>query len=305
MLGSVPTYRVTVPFQAVIHESLDSRVLTELPDTDVTPAFRIKRTASEYVAIVDDITVDGPAEAKSEAADLVDRFLAILAIGNYAFQVRIGGVESKVVDDSSPPATVVQAGPHTFEVLASDTIHMESHVQVVMQKANLDQESDLLHRYESLASFVKNCIELNHLLVMSTRSLNRWLLAVIGLETLAGGVVGPQKTISARLAEERKSSEELVAGIATVADNSGIGELAQRMTERVLSTTLGPVADQIHAFFEQVSISNVSRADIRKWWSTRGSIAHGGAPDIDPGDLNHLITVFQTALRRVAGSEAS
>jgi hypothetical protein len=130
----------------------------------------------------------------------------------------------------------------------------------------------------------------------------RWLLAATGLEALAVGTIGAQETVSGQLdADERRA---LIRAIGAAIETAGLPEMVDRVVQRVLGTATGPVADHVHRYLADHGIHDAPPADINRWWRTRGALAHGGAVDIDPGDLNHLITVFQVALRRTAGAEA-
>lgn len=173
-------FSVVVPFDPVVQEALDSRVFTNIPDADLAAGIRIRRDGDGYTAQLE-IQADRPGVAKAMAVDLVERFLSVIATWNHGFQIRIGGVRSEVID-SGGSATVTVAGPGLVAVSASDTLFMEGHLQVVVGKANLDAEDAFLQRYDELPEYLRSCLELNYLLVLSTRPPNRWLLAATGLE---------------------------------------------------------------------------------------------------------------------------
>jgi hypothetical protein len=46
----MPAFSVVVPFEPVIHETLDSRVFTNIPDTDLAVGIQIRRGESGYLA---------------------------------------------------------------------------------------------------------------------------------------------------------------------------------------------------------------------------------------------------------------
>ena len=232
--------------------------------------------------------------------DVVERFLAVLASWNHGFQIRIGGVQSEVIESpSSVSVREIESG--VVGVHASDSIHMEEHLQAVVQKANLDAEGAFFQHYDDLPEYIRSCLELNYLLVLSTRPSNRWLLAAAGLEALAVGTAGGQETLSHVLSGGDR--RRLVNAIQEALEAGGHLDLAERVISRVLRTTVGPVRDHVHGYLRGLGIDDVSPEEINLWWRTRGPLAHGAAVHIEPGELNHLITVFQTALRRTAGAE--
>jgi hypothetical protein len=288
-----------VPFEPVIHETLDSRVFTNIPDTRLTGGIHVQQGDEQYTA---ELEVEGtrPGTAKALAVELVEKFLAVLASWNHGFQIRIGGVRSEVVESTGTVA-VEEVASGLIGVTALDTMYIEDHVQAVVQKANLDAEDAFFQRFNELPDYVRSCLELNYLLVLSTRPPNRWLLAATGLEALAIGTIGAQQTVSNRLTSEAR--RQLQREITPAIDAARLDDLAERITQRVLSTTVGPVANHVHSYLLGVGIADTSPDEINRWWRTRGTIAHGGAVDINNGDLNHLITVFQTALRRTAKAE--
>jgi hypothetical protein len=298
-LFAVARFHVKVPFEPVVHETLDSRVFTRIPDTDLSVGIRIRRGDASYEAELE-VDSDRPGTAKAIAMDRVERLLSVLASWNHAFQVRTGGVRSEVIE-SGGTASVREVRPGLVAVADSDTVFMEDHLEAVAEKANLDAEDAFLQRYDDLPGYVRSCLELNYLLVLSTRPPNRWLLAATGLEALAIGAMGAQGTVAGRLTSGQ--TRELRAAVAVLADSAGIGDMGERMFQRVLSTTTGPVADHVHAYLHGLGIEDTSPPEISRWWRVRGAIAHGASIEIEQGELNRLITVFQTALRRTAGAE--
>src|SRR3954447_1901556 len=86
-------FRVVVPFDPVIHETTESRTFTQLPDSELAGGVRVHRTDTGYSA---ELTVDaaGPGAAKVAGLATLERFLAVLAAWNYAFQIHIGGVRA-------------------------------------------------------------------------------------------------------------------------------------------------------------------------------------------------------------------
>jgi hypothetical protein len=294
----MPAFRVVVPFEPVIHETTDSRTFTQLPDSELAGGVQVHRTDTGYSA---ELTVDAarPGAAKVAGLATLERFLAVLAAWNYAFQIYIGGVRADPLERRGD-VSVERTGAPTA-ISASASLFVEEHVEAVVQRANLDQENRLYSRYGELPEYVQSCLELNYLLVVSTRPSNRWLLAAVGLEALAVGTIGRQATLSDRLTPtERK---QLKSDLFALLEPVNLDDLSERVWQRVLDTTTGRVADHVHAYLSCVGIGDISPDQINNWWRTRGSIAHGVSVDIERGDLNQMIVVFQTALRRTAGAE--
>lgn len=295
----MPAFLVVVPFEPVIHETLDSRVFTNLPETELEIGIRIRSGESGYFAELE-VQADRPGSAKAIAVDLVERLLAVLASWNHGFQVRIGGVRSELID-SGDSAIVTQESTGSVAVTASETIFLEEHLEAVVGKANLGAEDAFLQRYGALPEYIRSCLELNYLLVLSTRPPNRWLLAATGLEALAIGTIGPQDTVSGQLDSDRR--RVLMEAVRAAAEAAHLPSMVDRIVQRVLGTTTGPVANHVHRYLTGLGIDSASPDDINRWWRTRGTLAHGGTVAIERGDLNHLINVLQVALRRTAGAE--
>lgn len=295
----MPRFRVFVPFEPVIHESLESRSFTEIPDCDLPGDVRIRRGSDGYTADLE-VAAERPSLAKAAAIIAIERFLAVLASWNYAFQIVMGGVRADLIELVGE-ATVGRENSGAVEVAVSDTVFVEGHIEAVHTKESVGAERDFYGRYDELPEYVRSCLELNYLLVLSTRPPNRWLLAATGLEALAVGALGAQPNASGRLTPVQR--RQLQREIAPILDAVGLGDLAGRISQRVLSTTTGPVAQHVHAYLQGLGVSGTTAEQINHWWRTRGSVAHGAAAEIDQSDLNHLITVFQSALRRTAGAE--
>lgn len=269
-----------VPFEPLPQEDLSSRVVSELPDTELPHGMTLRRGESEYSAACE-ISSDDPHAAKLEAIRLVEDFLSVLAAWNCAFQVRLAGIRAEVVEG------------------AQGIGFIESHVDVIARRGDLTIESALFERRGELPDRVRSCLELNYLLVLSSRPPNRWLLAATGLEALAVGALGHQPTVSKMLTRQERRA--LRPDLRSFLSGAGLGEVSDRIIERVFGTTQNRVADHVHAFLASVGISDVPSDEIEEWWRKRSKIAHGEAVDLDPGRLRALIDVFQRALRQAAG----
>lgn len=277
-------FHVFVPFEPVPQEDLGSRVISELPDTDLPDGITLRRSETEYL-IEFEIASDDPHMAKLEAIRLVEEFLAVLAAWNCAFQIRIAGIRAQVVERSQ------------------GTAFIESHVEAIARRGDLTIETSLFERRGRLPDHVRSCLELNYLLVLSSRPANRWLLAATGLEALAVGALGNQPTVSNMLTPQERRA--LTPNLRSVLSGAGLSEVDSRIIERVFGTTQNRVADHVHAFLASVSVSDVRLEEIEDWWRKRGRIAHGEAVDLDSDRLRQLIDVFQRALRRAAGVQPS
>ena len=190
----------------------------------------------------------------------------MLASWNHGFQIRIGGVRSEVIDRAGS-STAAEIRPGSFAVTASDTLFVEEHVQAVVGKANLDAEDAFLQRYEELPEYIRSCLELNYLLVVSTRPPNRWLLAATGLEALAVGTIGAEDTVSNRL--DADGRRQLQGALEPAMAAVGLSDLGERVVQRVLSTTTGPVANHVDAYLRGVGIEDTSPTEINRWWRVR------------------------------------
>lgn len=290
-------FPVIVPFDPVVHEDLDSAVFVRLPDSDLTSGLALRGRSDGYTLhlVVD---AERPEVAKRAGVEVAEKFFSVLATWNHGFQVRIAGVRSERIEDPGPTT----GGQTASGVLStSDTFFVGDHVQVVVCKANLEVEDAVFGHYADLPEFARSCLELNYLLVLSTRPPNRWLLAAIGLEALAVGAAGAQQTLSSQLGPDK--DRELQAALRPALHDLGLDDLADKIVQRVQSTTVNRVADHVHGQLMQLGIAEVTADQINRWWRTRGALAHGDAVDIDQGELKRLITVFQTALRRSVGVE--
>ena len=156
---------------------------------------------------------------------------------------------------------------------------------------------------DELPPSVRNCLDLNYLLVISDRSAIRWLLAATGLEALAVGRLGDQPRLAGIVRPGSKPGLESKVGTALKEAGVESAEKRTRGSQRLLETTLEPVAVHVVQYLEMMAVDEVSVEDIARWWRIRSQIAHGSGASLDLSDLNRLLTCFQTALRREVGLE--
>jgi hypothetical protein len=292
-----PSFDVHVPFEAVVQESLEARTQSALPDAELSSGLRVRRTASGYEAELR-VTASHPREAKVAAVQRVETLLKLLAAGNDGFRVVISGIREVRAIDVDAPATA----EHTAERL-SDTVFLEEHLGVLKQKGDLAPEDAVLERLDDLPPSVRNCLDLNYLLLISDRPPVRWLLAATGLEALAVGRLGNQPRLSGLLSARRKRG--LQASIDRALREAGVEDADKRARalERLLGATQERLAAHVVRYLELMGIHDVTVDEIANWWTIRGQIAHGSGVQVDVSDLNRLVHCFQTALRRAAGIE--
>lgn len=275
-------FRVHVPFEPVSQEDLQSSVISELPDTELPHDITLRRSGETYITEIE-VSAHNPGAAKLDAIRLVEDFLAILAAWNCAFQARISGLRAEFVERDQ------------------EIVFIESHFAAVAQRGDLSIEAALFERRHELPEYVKSCLDLNYLVVLSSRPENRWLLAATGMEALAVGALGDQPRVSKMLTQQGK--RELASNLQSVLSAAGLAEVSDRVINSVFYTTRNRVPDHVRAFLATVGISDVPFDEVEEWWLKRGKIAHGQAVHLDPRRLQHLIDVFQKALRRAAGAE--
>jgi len=113
-------------------KSLESRSFAQLPTYELAGEIHLRPDgdADGHVAELE-VDADRPGSAKAAAVETIERFLAVLASWNYAFQVRIGGVRSEVVEGLGSVSTQ-RSESGVLEVTASDTIFVEGHVEAVV-----------------------------------------------------------------------------------------------------------------------------------------------------------------------------
>jgi len=227
-------FRVLVPFEPVIHETLDSRVFTNIPDSDLAGGLRIRGTDDGYIADLE-LQAVHPGAAKATAVQVVKSFLEVLASWSHGFQIQIGGVWCELVDNAEP-VPLRHATPGVVAITASDTSFTENHVQAVVRKASLGPEDAFYRRLDELSKNLRNCLELNYLLVLSTSPPIRWLLAATGMEARALGTTEARQTVKSRLDVDQR--RQLRREIRLVLDAVGLDELGERVVGRVLSSTL-------------------------------------------------------------------
>jgi hypothetical protein len=294
-------WNVEVPFEPFVHASLDSTIQAALPEASLESGVRIIRTDPTYVASVE-VEATTPRAARAAGVDRVESFLKVLAAWNDGFTVEMSRVRATATTSSDGTATV-EVTETGANVAVRDTVFVEEHIGIVKSRHALTTEDAVLGRIGELPPFVRNCLDLNYLLVISDRPPIRWLLAATGLEALAVGRLRDQPRLEGLISVDTKS--ELESKVDTALMEAGIesAEKRKRGIQRLVETTLESVAAHVVRYLKNTGVDDVSVDDIARWWRTRSQIAHGSGARLDLADLNRLITCFQMALRRELGLE--
>jgi len=124
-------YLVVIPFDPVVHETLDSRVFTNIPDSDLAAGVCIRRDADGYTAELE-VGAGRPGVAKATAVERVERFLSVLAAWNHRFHIQIGGVRCELID-RKPSATVTVVRPGLVAATAPDTLFLKEHLPAIVE----------------------------------------------------------------------------------------------------------------------------------------------------------------------------
>jgi hypothetical protein len=282
-------FRVTIPFEPYVHETIDSRIQSALPDVSLA-GMKISHSGEDQYLAVLEVRADRPRTAKVDAVTQVERLLKLLAAWNDSFTVRVAGVTAERIEETTGGAAAGMA----------EVVFAEEHVALVKVKGTLAREDAALARFNELPQHTRNCVDLNYLLVISDRPQVRWLLAATGLEALTLGHLGRQPRLAGRLRPGAK--RQLRQAIDALLRDAGVVDQADRdrAFPRLLDTTLEPLAGHVSRYLASADIEDVTVADLQRWWEIRGKIAHGSAVEIDDPDLNKLIGTFQAALRRAA-----
>ncbi len=295
-------FDVDVPVEPFVHTSVGSTIETVLPEVALESGLQIVRTGTDYSVSVQ-VSAANPRAAKVAAVARVEALLKVLAAWNDGFRVELSRVRATRAVDESAGAAAKRASDQEAVDL-SETLFVEEHLGVVKTKADLAAEDAALGRLDGLPAFVHNCLDLNYLVVISDRPPIRWLLAAVGLEALTIGRLGPQSRLAGQLTTASRQALQSATESALLRAGIGSAEKRNRGVERLLDTTLEPVAAHAIRYLTSLAVENASLDDVKRWWRIRGQIAHGSAVTVDLSDLNRLLMCFQAALRRELGLEA-
>lgn len=293
-------YRVTVPFDAPVTETHESSIQSSISSVNFESMTIRSSGGAEYVAELD-IQANDPTSAKNFAIVRVERLLKLLAASNDCFIVRPSLLRARQISESTKEGIpkINDAAPD-----AKDAIFAEEQTRVLKIRGSLEAEGAVLDAYSRLDDYMQNCLDVNYLLVVADRKQVRWLLAVVGIEALTNGSLEAQPRISGQL--NKGAKRNLRRGLTALLASAGISDakIQDRGCQRILDTMLYSTVTHIAYYLKNdAGIEDVTAEEIREWWETRGSIAHGASVEIDSGALNKLTEVFQTALRRKVGLE--
>jgi len=294
------TFRVKVPFDALIVETEETSTQTSIPEFSTWNMAVREPSPGEYCADME-VSAENSVSAMHTAVTQTERLLKLLAASNDGFAIRSPLIKAELVDD--PPADISVNPEGNSEVLATDVAFLREHGGVLKIKGHPSREISVLDRYDDLEPYVQGCLDINELVVTSDRPQVRCLLSVTGLQALTDGTIGRQQQLGDALT--KASRRTLRGGVKSHFVQAGTSDdLQDRANHQILRTTYTPVARHILKYLsESAGINDVTESQINEWWLTRGKIAHGAAVEIDLRVLNRLINTFQRALRKEAGLE--
>jgi hypothetical protein len=289
-MGMDYRFTIGVPFEPILHESLESASSSVLPLATVG-GFDITAADGAYLATLEEVAAE-PSAAMRAAAARVEDLLNVLAVWNDAFHIRYVGIRVlETVPVTHDLSLIVQDGT----VTANDHLFLTDHLGTVKTRDSLEREAAVLETRDGWPPYVRSALELNYLAVSSEHLRTRFLLTMIALESLASGRLGPV----VGLLDGRDDSAELRSAIGDVLTRREIpSDARERLLNRLFATTVRSPIDHICTYLEKIEVGGWDRADVKRWWTARGALAHGGGGDVDDTMLSLLRSRTQEALRR-------
>jgi hypothetical protein len=134
-------FRVTIPFEPYVHETIDSRIQSALPDVSLA-GMKISHSGEDQYLAVLEVRADRPRTAKVDAVTQVERLLKLLAAWNDSFTVRVAGITAERIEETTGGAAAGMA----------EVVFAEEHVALVKVKGTLAREDAALARFNELPS---------------------------------------------------------------------------------------------------------------------------------------------------------
>lgn len=295
-------FTVQVPFEPIVHESLESTASTSLPDEAILPAgLHIKADDELYRATLD-VIASRPSDAKIVAIRRVEELLKLFAAWNDAFRVIVSGVRAQVGDPLvEPTATVVETDEGIIVKPPPATVFVSGHLTAVKRKANLDYEASALAARDLWPEPVTRALDLNYLAVFAEKPATKFLLLATALQVLAYGCLGePTRLLSNKLdsGQYRKlkdALDKLLRQWNLTEDERG------RIKSKVFETHKEPVAQHLLSYLEKTGITDYDLQEVESWWRRRGEIAHAISPIENSSlrqPLDRLLAATQQAIRK-------
>lgn len=234
-------YKVLVPFDPIIYETLSYRSTTKLAESFSLAGIKVteKKEGEFYIA---ELGVEAAriSEAELLAVYRVEELLNLFAVGNDGFRILFSGVKSEKIEteDQTDNVEIIDSEDNTLRVYIKEIVELKEHLATEKRKNNFKFEEGALKWRSKWVDWLKIALKLNYLAVISEDLVPSLILRYSVLETITGNILGVQETLLKTKFEDREHEKrELQKDIENVFRKHGLDDdEVMRLKYRILET---------------------------------------------------------------------
>lgn len=232
-------YKILVPFEPIISETLSSRSTTKLAESFSLAGIDVIANKEEELYTAEfEIKASRYSEAESCAVGRIEEILNLLAIWNDGFRVIFSGVKSEKIENEDQTATVkLHKNGSKHQIYVRENAEVREHISIVKKKINFKFEENALKWRDKWSDWLKTALKLNYLAVISQDLEISLILRYSALETITKNILGsPESLLKSKFKERNKEKEEFLKAIEKIFREYGLENESDHLMNRIRET---------------------------------------------------------------------
>jgi len=236
----MPKYKVLIPFEPVIFESVSQTHITELAESFSLSGINVRKSKESIYKAKLTVEAENYHQATLLAVGRVEELLNLFATWNDGFRLIISSVETKKIQDEAETKSIIKEegreGSKTITLI--ETAELREYFSTVKTKHNYELEANALNWRDKWPDWLRMALQLNYLAVISHDLALSLILRCSALEKLTGGILEKPKTIlKVVFSNKAKKKKELLNNIKKIFSCYGLNNKeVKRLEERIQET---------------------------------------------------------------------
>lgn len=233
-------YKVLIPFEPVISESVSQTHITELAESFSLSGINVRKSKEGIYNAELTVGAENYHQSILLAVGRVEELLNLFATWNDGFRLIISSVKTEKIQDEIETKSIIKEEERegSIQISMIETVELREYLSTVKTKHNFELEANALNWRDQWLGWLRMALQLNYLAVISHDLALSLILRCSALEKLTGGIVGKPKTIfNVEFANKPKKKKELLNIIKKIFSCYGLNNKeVKRLEERIQET---------------------------------------------------------------------
>lgn len=270
-------YKIFVPFEPIIFESLTQKHTTKLAETFYLEKVSFtKNEKGEFYTAELEIENQKSREAELNAINRVEEILSLFATWNDGFRVMYSGVKSEKLYTEDQIPSIKKRRNKDIQACVEEQIEIKEHLSTEKTKNNFEFEKNALKFHDKWPDWLVIALKLNYLAVISANLEPSLILRYSAIETITENILGnPESLIKTKFKDKLNERKDFLKDIEEVLKKYRLGNQSVRLIGRIQEAHTESKNERIKKALKNCNIE-AKIQNINFVSRQRGKIVHAG-----------------------------